>query len=271
MQQYQILESELADIFWVSQLIKEGYDITVVNSVSEINPNITVITKSDLLCSHVRNWLSNNQPAIYLGRGYVGNHLYKSRNLWTWRASVNGWANTKLNPIPYSRWDLMNLPKHSWKVSEIKNVLIAPSKMTSPVWEPEIGDNWAEHMAQQFPGADVKIRLKPRKPGIRWSTLWQDLDWADLVVSQSSAITCEAFWYGKKVISIYPCPTWAAGKTTLADWQDPTEPSGRDEWHEHIAWSQYSKSEWESGQAIKLFEQYVGTANTYPFTFSYNF
>jgi len=84
-----------------------------------------------------------------------------------------------------------------------------------------------------------------------------------LVVAQSSAITCEAFWYGKKVISIQPCPTWAAGRTALDTWQDPTEPRYRDVWHEHLAWSQYTVDEWSSGEAFDLIQQYLGPVKLY--------
>jgi hypothetical protein len=132
-------------------------------------------------------------------------------------------------------------------------------------------DQWAEGLAAQFPGANVGIRYKAKKSWQRWQTLWADFDWADLVVAQSSAITCEAFWYGKKVISTEPCPTWAAERTMLDDWQNPTEPVLRDAWHEHLAWSQYTHEEWASGQALRLIDQYMGSAHDYDPEFKYNF
>lgn len=165
----------------------------------------------------------------------------------------------------------MNLTKHPWKVKKVKNVLIAPSKMTSTVWTPELGWRWAESMVDKFPGAEVKIRPKGGKAGIRYETLWQDLDWADLVVSQSSAITVEAFWYGKKVISTQPCVTWAAGPQDLNNWEDPTEPEFREEWHEHVAWSQFTSNEWETGEALELIEKYLGPITEYKSGQTYNF
>jgi hypothetical protein len=164
----------------------------------------------------------------------------------------------------------MGLPKYEWKVKEVKRVLIAPSKMTSKIWTPELSHNWAESMLDKFPGAEVRIRRKGQTPGIRWETLWDDLDWADLVVSQSSAITVEAFWYGKKVISLEPCPTWAAHKSTLEDWNDPTEPELRDIWHEHIAWCQYTTDEIKSGNVLDLLQQYLGNICDYNSGHVYN-
>jgi hypothetical protein len=264
---YQVLRSEYTENNWFSNWDPEK--LIIRETPEEVTSNISVIAGGDIQRRYIREWFNKNQPAIYIARGYVGNHLYKTRQLW--RYSVNGWANTKLLPIPYSRWNTMKLERYPWKVKKIKNVLIAPSKMTSPLWDPNLGFEWANFMSTQFPGAEVKIRYKPRKSGLRWETLFQDLDWADLVVAQSSAITAEAFWYGKKVISTHPCITWAAQKNTLEDWQNPKEPELRDAWHEHLAWSQFRNEEWKSGEAINLIEKYVGSVVKYDPEYSYNF
>lgn len=262
---YKMLSADFAE-----SLVKTWKNLTVVKDISEIYSGEPVIMGGDILRNDVRRRLNQQEPTIFIHRGYLGNHLFKQRK-W-WRYSVNGFANIKTLPTPYSRWDLLNLPKHPWKVKEIKRVLIAPSKMTTSAWDPSLDCNWADSFLDKFPGAEVKIRLKGPKPGIRWSTLWDDLDWADLVVAQASAITVEAFWYGKKVISLYPCPTWAAGsKSTLDDWQDPTEPALRDWWHEHIAWSQFSNQEWMSGEALELIERYIGDIKEYNNGFKYDF
>ena len=243
--------------------------VHILDDWRDVREDMLVIAGSDVRSWYVRHWLNQQQPALYIGRGYVGNHTRKRRELW--RVSVNSWANTKLLPVPHSRWATMNLPRHEWKVNKVKNVLIAPSKLTTLSWSHMNPDQWAEGMANQFPGANVRIRYKSKKPWQRWQTLWEDFDWADLVVAQSSAITCEAFWYGKKVISTEPCPTWAAHRATLDNWQDPTEPTQRDAWHEHLAWSQYTTQEWTSGQALYLLNQYTGSAYTYDPEYQYNF
>lgn len=265
---FQVLTHEYKDNPSIPNWIRFGYDIKFVENWQDISKNIPVICWADLLRENVRHWLNNRQPAIYCGRGYVGNHLYKKRLIS--RASVNGWANTVLKPIPYSRWEIMNLPKHPWKVSKIKNVLIAPSKMTCIVWTPDLKWEWATSIVDKFPGAEIKIREKPGKMGNRYNTLWNDLNWADLVVSQSSAITAEAFWYGKKVISTEPCITWAAERTTFDTWDDPSEPKLRDEWHEHLAWSQYTTEEWLTGHALECLTKYLGPVENYDPEHTYN-
>ena len=269
MKELQLLTSEYQHLSSVKNWEEKGIKIIFVDNWKNIDLSIPVMCYSDLLYPNVRNWLTIKNPTIYAGRGYVGNHLHKKR--FFGRASVNGWANIKLNHIPYERWNIMNLPRHPWKVKEVKKVLIAPSKATSIVWTPELNHRWAEEISKKFPGAEIKIRFKPGKAGVRYETLWNDLDWADLVVSQSSAITSEAFWYGKKVISTEPCITWAAGKQLLEDWQNPREPELREAWHEHLAWSQYTVLEWDSGEAFDLIEKYLGPISQCHHDHIYNF
>ena len=254
---------------WVDNWKQQNRNLIFCNDWKTVDPQTPVFCYSDLTNLNVPVWLNQHQPAIYVGRGYLGNHLHKKRLFY--RASVNSWANTVLKPIPYSRWHQTNLPRHAWRVNEVKRVLIAPSKVTTRVWSQQSSDEWSDSLKNQFAGAEIRIRLKPGKSSNRYSTLWEDLDWADLVVSQSSAITCEAFWYGKKVISLEPGPTWAAGRTYLEDWQDPTEPPLREAWHEHIAWCQYTRDEWHSGAALDMLEQYLGPVESYDPEFQYTF
>lgn len=244
--------------------------LQVVKNLSEVKDHEPMYMGGDILRADVRNRLNLKKPTIFNHRGYLGNHIHKTR--YWWRYSVNGFANTRLLNIPYSRWHLLNLPKHPWKVKKIKNVLIAPSKMTAPLWDPKLGHNWTDYIQSMLPEVEVRIRIKGPKPGIRWSTLWEDLNWADLVIAQASAITAEAFWYGKKVISLFPCPTWAAGcRSDLENWQDPTEPVNRDIWHEHLAWCQFNNNEWQSGEAFDLIEKYIGQIDQYDPNYDYNF
>jgi hypothetical protein len=254
---YNVLEEDFGN-----NLVSNWKNLKVVKDVSSIGDSDLMISVGDVLKENVRIRLNNASPTLFVHRGYLGNHLYKTRK-W-WRYSINGFANTRLLDIPHSRWPLLNLPKHPWKVKEVKKVLIVTSKMTAPIWDPHQGYEWANNLLDKFPGADVRIRYKASKAGLRWATLWDDFDWADLVIGQASAATVEAFWYGKKVISLFPCPTWAAGcDSTLKNWQDPTEPVLRDQWHEHIAWCQFTNEEWHTSEAEELINKYIGPIDLY--------
>ena len=124
MRQVQLLAGEYPPGHpWLTGFQNTFDKIHVLQDWQSVQSNMLVIAGSDLRGWHVRHWLNRCQPALYIGRGYVGNHLYKQRKFW--RVSVNSWANTRLSDIPYSRWPLMNLPRHPWKVQKIKNVLFS--------------------------------------------------------------------------------------------------------------------------------------------------
>ena len=269
MTQLQVLNSEFENHPWIPGWQTKFNQIKFINNWQDVCFDHPVACGSDVLRPYVRQWLNTKQPAFYIGRGYVGNHTQKKRRLW--RVSLNGWANIELKQIPYSRWEIMNLPRHAWKVKKVQKVLIAPSRQSTPAWSQQLPHEWAETFLDKFPGAEVKIRYKQELPVQRLATLWEDLDWADLIVTQSSAISCEAFWYGKKVISTEPCPTWAVGRSLLEDWKDPTEPGLRDAWHEHLAWSQFTVDEWASGEPLNLIQQYLGSVASYNSKHDYNF
>jgi hypothetical protein len=267
---YQILKN------WSQHLENNNWNrlpggLRYVDDWKTITRDYPVLCSGDVCHENVRYWLNNNFPALYFARGYIGNHQHDHRDYWMHRITVRGWANFELKSIPYSRWNVLNLNRHPWKVKSVKKVLIAPSKSTTTYWSNQPSNVWAEEISKNFPGAEVKIRYKAGKPWHRWSTLFKDLDWADLVVSQSSAITAEAFWYGKKVISIEPCTTWAVGRPTFENWQDPKEPEYRDQWHEHVAWSQFTNNEINSGEAIDLVQQYHGAVLDIKHQYTYNF
>ena len=132
MHQLQVLTHEFKDHPWVPGWIDSGHEILFVDDPKDIVKTIPVVCGSDLINDYVRHWLNVQQPAVYIGRGYVGNHTSKKRRLW--RMSMNSWANTVLRSIPYCRWDKMQLPRHPWKVKQVRNVLIAPSKLVSHLW-----------------------------------------------------------------------------------------------------------------------------------------
>jgi hypothetical protein len=243
---------------WIQGWRKWSDKLILLDNPEEANPEIPFVFGGNIVSKWVRNWLKLNRPCFVLGRPYLGGHLSKKRT--SWRVAVNSFACTELKNIPYSRWHTIGLDKQPWKVKEIQNVLIAPPKKTLYFWEGILADAWSEKIKLQFPNANVKIRLKEGMggKGKRYVTLWDDLNWADLVISYSSAITTEAFWYGKKVISPGVCPTWVSCERDFVNWQNPIEPISRSVWHEHTSWIQFTEEEWGSGDAQEMTVQYQG-------------
>lgn len=238
------------------------------------DPEIPMIIPANPI-GWVGQWMANKRPFFAVNRPYLGSWLAKKR--FASRVSVNSFACTKLGNIPFTRWPTMQLDIEPWKVKEVKNVLIAPSKKSQAIFTGEDVNLWADRLKDFFEsqGANVKIRPKVGKKGIQhWGYkpggfvgLFGedgDFEWADLVVSYSSAITAEAFWYGKKAISLGVCPTWVACDNHLGNWKDPIEPINRGIWHEHMAWIQFHTEEWKSGVAQDLTVAYQGWPTEVP-------
>lgn len=236
---------------WADKLI-------ILDDPGKADPEVPFIFGGNLMSKWVRNWMAQGKPCFVTNRPFLGSQLHKKRQ--AWRVSVNSFACTKLGNMPHGRWDTIGLDRQPWKVKTVKNILIGPPRKSIVAWLGIGADEWARGLQDKFPGANIKIRLKEgmKGKGGRYQTLWDDFDWADLVVSYSSAITAEAFWYGKKAISLGVCPTWVASDNHLNNWQDPSEPANRDLWHEHMGWIQFTNKEWESGDALEMTFQYQG-------------
>jgi hypothetical protein len=230
--------------------------------LEDLDPAIPLLVYSNMATSWIMDWIDRQRPVIAMNRPHLGGwakqYTYGAR-----RFSINGYACTRWGQRSHERFPLLNIPRHAWKVREIRRVLIAPPGKLLWFWHGIDAQQWAQEQAEFFADKSVEVRYRWKydnrkgKKG-RYADLWQDLDWADLVVSWGSAITAEAFYYGKKVISLGPCPTWTCCDRDLSNWQDPIEPAGRAEWHEHMAWTQFTQQEMTSGAGAEMILQYQG-------------
>jgi hypothetical protein len=250
--------------------------LIIVDDLNKADPEIPFVLPANPI-GFTRRWMDKKLPYFSINRPYIGSWLEGRR--FAFRVAVNSFACTQLGDALHSRWHTTRLSKHPWKVNSIKNVLIAPSKKSQKAFSGEDPEIWSENLKNFFveQGCNVKIRPKAGKKGVQHYGdpnrgvvgLFQrngDFDWADLVISYSSAITCEAFWYGKKAISLGVCPTWVACENNLDNWSDPTEPKNRDEWHEHMSWIQFNYDEWNNGSAQEMTVHYQGWPTEVPHT-----
>jgi hypothetical protein len=244
------------------------HKLIIVEDGYKADPSIPMILYANPL-GHTEWWMRNKYPFFAINRPYIGSWLERKR--FSHRVSVNSFACTALGNISHSRWATTRLKKEPWKVKEVKNVLIAPSKKSQGSFTQENVLDWADRLKQELEsqGANVKIRPKTGKKGAQhWGDITRgvtgvfgdngDFEWADLVISYSSAITAEAFWYVKKAISLGVCPTWIACDNHLNNWRDPAEPVNRDIWHEHMSWIQFNYDEWYNGSAQEMTVHYQG-------------
>ena len=250
---------------WAEDLIgwKRWADkFILLNDISEADPEVPLVGGLNLSSKGFRDWLDKKRPCFLFNRPILGS--WNEKHIISRRVSVNSYAATQLGNFTHNRWNNLKLEKHPWKVSSVKNILVAPPLKSIYYWTGMYPEEWAESIIKQLESLDLnfKIRYKNSKGfkgrGGRFIALWDDFDWADVVVSFSSAITAEALWYGKKAISLGVCPTWICHQPSLDNILNPEESSNRDLWHNHIAWTQFTKDEWESGEAQELTVQYQG-------------
>ena len=246
--------------------------LIVLDTIEQADPEIPLILPANPI-GDTRRWMQAGNPYFALNRPYVGSWLGGKRS--AARVSVNSFACTTIGDMPFSRWSSTLLDKQPWKVSEVNHVLIATTNKSQGAFTNVSQVDWAENVKSQLDGADVKIRYKAgKKTAQHHGDLSRgvtglfgvngEFEWADLVISYSSAISCEAFWYGKKVISLGVCPTWVACENQLTNWSNPSEPANRDQWHEHLAWVQFNIPEWESGTAQEMTVHYQGWPTEVP-------
>lgn len=242
--------------------------LIVIDTVAEASPDIPFILPANPL-GWAGKWMAKKYPFFAINRPYIGSWLSSKR--FSYRVSVNSFACTAIGNMTHSRWPTTRLDKQPWKVNEVRNILIAPSRKSQRIFTGQDPSIWSQEMKLFFEskGCNVRIRPKVGKKGVQHWGLKEknivglfekdgDFDWADLVVSYSSAITAEAFWYGKKAISLGVCPTWVACENNLTNWSDAREPKKRDLWHEHVSWIQYNFDEWNDGSAQEMTVHYQG-------------
>lgn len=240
-------------------------DFVMHTRFEDLDPAVPLLTYSNMASKPIVDWMRRGRPMIAMNRPHLGGWA-KQYHHDARRFSVNGYACTQWGQRAHERFPLLNIPRHPWKVCDIHRVLIAPPGKLLWFWHGVDTRIWAQEQADFFADKGVEVRFRWKydnrkgKKG-RYADLWQDLDWADLVVSWGSAITAEAFYYGKKVISLGPCPTWVCCARDYANWQDPTEPTDRDAWHEHMAWTQFTREEMRSGMGAEMILQYQGWPN----------
>ena len=254
------IHKELLALPWMVKGWKKWADkIIVVNNITEYNKELPIVAWAKPHDKIIGIALKNSYPTILMNRPYLSAHIRKQIDMF--RVSVNSFACSSFKEMPYSRWDKIGVDKHPWKVTEVKNILIAPPNKGVVYFTGQKLDLWVEDLQTLFKDFNVKVRLNNSTGagrGERYSSLWNDFDWADLVVSCASASTAEAFWYGKKVISLGPCSTLMCNTGSLENFINPSEPANRDSWHEHIGWIQFLESEWTSGNAQEMTAVYQG-------------
>jgi hypothetical protein len=207
--------------------------------------------------SPLREYIAEGRPWIEIEYGYWGPDTPRRE---TRRVTWCGHHNMHMRPVPYSRTDLFLNPAHRpWQqrtgsyvlaIQPVEEILIQRTGENMQ----QFRDRLTAEIRKSWCG-DIIWRKKVggAKP-TRWPSYVEQLQQAHAVVGERTMACVEAVLLG------VPAYTTDASMTTLlmgslVDLGNPKFPD-RSTWWQHICWSQFARSEFDTSAPCDLVEQY---------------
>ena len=204
----------------------------------------------------LRSWIAQGRPYIEIEYGYWGPDTPRRQ---TARVTYNGHHNMNMRPVPYSRSDLFPAPaQQPWRQTPGEYVLaIQPVEV---ILQERTGEN-LEQFRQRITEAirpywtgPIKWRKKIGAKHARFETFQEQAAGAHAVVGERTMACVEACLLGVPAYTVDTSMTslLMGSIENLANIQYPD----RTTWWEHICWSQFHRSEFETTTPTDLVEQY---------------
>ncbi len=179
---------------------------------------------------------------FHLDNGYIGNKLYK-RPMY-YRISYNSLQNTKVKTVKHSRRNLLEIDNDlwaDWDSSGDYNLLVLPNQSNIFKYMGEDYQSWKDKTIKYYEGqGPLIVREKIGKRKQRWQEILPMMKKAKKVITYHSMAAVESLCLGK--------PIEILGQSVVQHWQNQFG-FKREEMLEHIAWSQFSRDEYENGTA----------------------
>ena len=189
---------------------------------------------------------------FHIDNGYIGNHRYKRPQYY--RISYNSLQNTSVRPVKESRRHLLELDDNlwsEWNPDGEYNLLVMPADNNSNIFR-YMGQDyhaWRDKTIKYYEGLEVPliVREKIGKRKQRWDEVLPMIRKAKKVITYHSMAAVEALCLGK--------PIEILGQSAVQHWQNKIN-FNRDDMLEHIAWSQFDRSDYQSGTAWRCTFEY---------------
>lgn len=216
-----------------------------------------------LIASHYAPWwsplkeyIAEGRPYIEIEYGYWGPDTPRRE---TRRVTYNGHHNMNMRPVPHSRSNLFPAPAHRpWRQTPGEYVLaIQPVEEILTQRTGENMDQFRKRITNSirpyWPGP-IKWRKKTGAKFARFETFQEQAANAYAVVGERTMACVESCLLGT------PAYTTDTSMTTLLmgsieNLANPQYPD-RTAWWEHICWSQFNRSEFDTTIPADLVEQY---------------
>lgn len=187
---------------------------------------------------------NKNLNFFHIDNGYIGNSRHKTP--WYYRITYNDMQNVNVKSIPFSRLDKLeideNLWNDAWSTEGEYNLLVMPNQSNIFKYLGQDYEQWRAKTIAHYESLHVPliVREKEGKRRERFESIVPLMQNAQKVITYHSMAVVEALCLGK--------PIEVLGQSAVQHWQNKTG-FDRNEMLEHIAWSQFSRSEFGSGIA----------------------
>jgi hypothetical protein len=229
--------------------------IVTVEEALESDPNIPLCWAGAHKETLYRHCLENNRKFYNLDTGYFGNTKRKD----IVRVSINNFQNC--DPIksrPNDRWTSLNIPTGS--LSRGSSIVVVPP---DPKKLKALGlgtvEEWVDAVLsdiKKYTDRPIRVRYRPpsRRNRVGDDSFLTYIDNTWCVVGHSSNALVEAAMHDIPVISLGHSATKSLYTTPLSDIEliKPVHQELKQDWLNHLAYSQFHKDELLSGKAWEL-------------------
>lgn len=206
--------------------------------------------------SPLADYINEGRPYIEIEYGYWGPDTPRRE---TRRVTYNGHHNLNIRPVPYSRTELFTTPAlNPWRHTSGEYVLaIQPVEVILTERTGENMEQFRTRIEQQIRphwSGPIKWRKKIGAKAGRFPSFVEQLQHAHAVVGERTMACVESCLLGVPAYTIdYSMTTLLMG--SIENLSSPTYPD-RNQWWEHICWSQFNRNEFDNSSLVDIVEQY---------------
>lgn len=204
----------------------------------------------------LRSWIAQDRPWIEIEYGYWGPDTPRRE---TRRVTWRGHHNMHIRSVPYSRGHLFPNPSHRvWRTTPGDYVLaIQPVEVVLNERTGESMKQFQERLTsviRSYWSGEIQWRKKFGAKASRWPSFVEQVQQAHAVIGERTMACVEACLLG------VPAYTVDSSMVSLlmgdiSNLSAPQSPD-RSAWWEHICWSQFNRSEFDTTVPCDLVEQY---------------
>lgn len=204
----------------------------------------------------LKTWAENGGKFIEFEWGYWGEKVLKGNKarIQMYRVTYCHSHNINMRAVPFSRFHTLNPSPEEWKINRGDTLLlIEPNHEFVTMRTGLPFEEWKElFLLKITPYWDGPMRWRHKRGGgkaNRFKSYKRDLETSFAVVGERTMACVEAVMLGYPAYTVDMSAVTPLMGNDLTVLKNPILPD-RTQWFEHIAWSQFHKSEFEDGTSV---------------------